>query len=201
MKNHLILGLTGGFGTGKSTAAGLFEELGACVIDADRLAHGALMKGSEVHGRIARIFPSAETADGFDRKKIAEEIFKDPSKRRQLEEIIHPYVFDRMEDGIVEAEEEVVVLSVPLLFETGFNKRCDRNVVVSAPQEAVKERLKARGFSAKEIEARQNAQWPLEKKIEKADYVINNSSNLDALKREVEKVWKDLRTVSKKGEK
>ncbi len=195
-----IVGLTGGFGTGKSTVAGLFQELGACMIDADQLAHETLMEGSSVYGEILKLFPEARTARGFDRKKIAEVIFKDAGKRKKLEAVIHPYVFDRMEEEILEAEEDMVVLNVPLLFESGLDKRCDKVVVVNAPEEAVCERLKARGFSADEVASRRKAQMPLEEKVSKADYVINNSGNLDSTRREAEKVWKDLRSVSK-GEK
>ena len=200
MTKKIIVGLTGGFGTGKSTAAHWMEELGACVIDADKLAHEALLKNSPVCEQILKIFPEAKTSDGFDRKKIASVVFGNEEQRKKLEAIVHPYVFERMEEEILEAEEPVIVLNVPLLFESGLDKRCDRVVVVSAPVEIVRERLKGRGFSPQEAESREKTQWPLEKKTEKADYVINNSGNLESTRREVEKVWKDLRSVSK-GEK
>ena len=200
MKQHVIVGLTGGFGTGKSTAARLFEELGACVVDADKLAHEALVEGSPVYEKVLKIFPGAKASGGLDRKKIAAVVFKDAGKRKDLEALVHPFVFERIEEEIVEAEETVIVLNVPLLFETGLDKRCDLTVVVSAPDAAVRERLKSSGFSAGDADLRQKAQWSLDKKIQKANYVINNSNNLDAIRREVEKVWKDLRPVSK-GEK
>lgn len=199
MTKKLIVGLTGSFGTGKTTVSHMFEELGACVVDADFLAREAFLN-EEVQARLARLFPEAKTPEGFDRKKIAAVVFKNEAMRKELEGIIHPYVFDRMEDAILEAEEPVIILDVPLLFETGFNKRCDRTIAVSAPPEKIRERLKSRGYDFKETEARAKAQWSPEKKQEKANYVINNSGNLDLTRREVEKVWKDLRPVSK-GEK
>ncbi len=200
MKRHLIIGVTGGFGTGKTTVADLLEELGAYVVDADKLAHEALMEGSSVYEQVLKIFPEARTADGFDRKKIAAVIFTDAEKRKKLESIVHPYVLERIEEEIVDAEEPVIVLNVPLLFETKLNLRCDKVVVVGASADAVRERLKERGFTEKDMELRAKAQWPLEKKMEKANYVINNSGNLESTRREVEKVWKDLRPVLK-GEK
>lgn len=200
MKKHLIVGLTGSFGTGKSTVAGLMRELGAFVIDADRIAHEALRLESPVYGRVARLFPEAAMEGDLDRKKIASVIFAHPQKKEQLQDIVHPYVWERIEDEIIEAEEKIIILDVPLLYETGFNKRCDKVCVVDAPEKAVRERLKERGFTEKEIEARKKAQMPLEEKKKKADFIINNSQDLEQTKREVEKIWKDLHLVSK-GEK
>ena len=200
MKKHIVLGLTGGFGTGKSTVAGMFQELGAWIIDADRIAHEALRKESPVYAEIAKLFPDAAAAGDLDRKKIAEVIFAQPEKKKRLEALVHPYVFERMEQEISEAEEAVLVLDVPLLFETGLNVRCDAVCVVDAPELAVAERLKLRGFTQSEIDARKKAQIPLEEKKKKANFIINNSQNLEQTKQEVEKIWKDLHLVSK-GEK
>ena len=197
MKKRVVVGLTGGFGTGKSTVAGMFQELGAWIVDADRIAHESLRKESPVYGEVSKLFPEAIGPEDLDRKKIAAVIFSQPEKKKKLEALVHPYVFERMEQEISEAEESVVILDVPLLFETGLDQRCDAVCVVDAPEAAVRERLKERGFTENEISARKKAQMPLEEKKRKANFVINNSHDLEQTKQDVEKIWKGLHLVSK----
>ena len=194
-----VIGLTGGFGTGKSTVAHLFEELGASIVDADRLAHEALMKGSPVYDQIAELFKAKDFSNalGFDRKKIARAVFAKPALRKKLEAIIHPYVFNRMVQETAQAESPVVVLEIPLLFETGFDLYCHKTLVVSAPEEKIIKRLAEKDFSASEVRARLKAQMPLTEKIKKADLLVDNSQNIQQTKREVEKIWKKFRPVSK----
>lgn len=191
-----IIGLTGGFGTGKSTVAHLFEELGAYVIDADQLAHEALLKGSDVFLQVVKLFgPSILSASGeIDRQKLAETIFKDPKQRKKLEALIHPYVFRRMEEQISQAEEHVVILEVPLLFETGLDQRCDQVIVVDASDAAASERLKERGFSDQQRQARQAVQMLMDKKKKQAHFLINNNGSLKATKQQVAEVWRQIIT-------
>ena len=196
----ILVGLTGGFGTGKSTVAHIFESHGASIVNADTLAHEALFKDSPVYAEIKKIFDVPEDKLGLDRKRIAEIIFRDPVRRKQLEAIVHPFVWARMVEEATDAESRVVVLEVPLLFESGFDKFCDFVVTVSASQQEAVKRLLEKGFSVSEIEARTNAQLPLEEKIRRSKYKIENSGTLDATRREVEKVWKDL-PLALKGEK
>ncbi len=198
----MVIGLTGGFGTGKSTVAGLFQELGACVVDADRLAHEALLAESPVAAEILKLVPDADPggASELDRKKIAKAVFEDAAKRKKLEALIHPYVFERMEEEIADARERVVVVEVPLLFETGFDKRCDRTVTVIAPGAAAVERLKQKGFSAREIEERQKAQLSLEEKRAKSDWAVDNAGSFENTRNEVKKIWNEIQKELKKGE-
>src|SRR3990167_8668852 len=145
----VVIGLTGGFGSGKSTVAHLFEELGAFTIDADKLAHEALRKDSPVFPQVAALFKDAvkKSTQEIDRKKIAEIVFKDTAKRKRLEAIIHPYVFSRIVEEAADSLPTVVVIEVPLLFETGFDQFCHLTVVVKAPDAAVNQRLKNKGFT------------------------------------------------------
>ena len=198
-RGKVIVGLTGAFGSGKSTVDHLVEELGACVVDADRLAHETLWPGNPAYEKIESLFPEARRADGSgpDPKKIAEIVFKDAARRGKLEAIVHPYVFSRMEEEIAEAEEKVVVLEIPLLFETGMDSFCDVTVAVTADETLIRERLLEKGYSAQEIEARQKAQLPASEKAKRAKKVIMNSGTLKETRREVEKVWKDLHPVFK----
>jgi len=194
----IVIGLTGGFGVGKSTVAHLFEELGAFVVDSDKLAHEALLKESPVNEKVVDLFKEARTAGGeVDRKKIAEIIFQEPERRKKLEAIIHPYVFERIAEEVGEAEEEIVILEIPLLFETGFEPFCHKTLLVKANPDVVAKRLEEKGFSHKEVLARRKAQMSEEEKLKRADIVIDNSGTFQKTREEVEKIWKKIRTFSK----
>ncbi len=198
MSKKTILGLTGTFGSGKSTVAHFFEELGACIVDADKLAHEALMPGSEIYDTIRKAFPDAELpGGGFDVKKLANVVFRDAEKKKKLESIVHPYVFNRLVEEAEEAEEPVVVVEVPLLYETGYDQFCSQVIVVSAEPDVMQKRLMEKGFSPEEIKLRQSNQMPLAEKIKKANFVINNSGTFQQTRREVEGVWKKCHPAPK----
>jgi dephospho-CoA kinase len=198
-----IVGLTGVFGAGKSTVANLMEELGAEIVDADKLAHEALLEGSSVYEQAAGKFQEARQpgALGLDRKKLAGIIFKDEKRRKELEQIVHPYVRERALEEVANAQAPVVILEVPLLFEAKFDRFCDVTVTVTADEKIMDGRLIEKGFSREEITARRKAQFSQEEKAKRADKVINNSGTLKETKREVEKIWKDLSPRFDKGEK
>ena len=198
-----IVGLTGVFGAGKSTVANLMEELGAEIVDADKLAHEALLEGSSVYEQAAGKFQEARQPGslGLDRKKLADIIFKDEKRRKELEQIVHPYVQERALEEVADAESSVVVLEVPLLFEAKFDRFCDLTVTVIAEEKMMDERLIEKGFSREQITARRKAQFSQEEKAKRADKVINNSGTLKETKWEVEKIWKDLSPRFDKGEK
>ncbi len=200
LKGKTLVGLTGIFGSGKSTAGHMFEELGACVIDADHLSHEALLEGSPVYEDVKKLFPEAACPFGFDRKKIGRTVFKDAEKRKALEKIIHPFVYQRMGEEAALAEERVIVFEVPLLFETDLKVFWDFTVTVSAPEKTCRERLTAKGYSQEEIESRFAAQFSQQEKEKRSDFIINNSETFDQTRREVKKIWEKLQPVSK-GEK
>lgn len=198
LQGHLVIGLTGCFGSGKSTVAHLFEELGAFRVDADALAHEALLPGSEVYAKITAEFPEVTGANGeIDRAKLAGEIFGQAGKRKKLEAIIHPYVFQRIASEVSDADEKIAVVEVPLLFETGFDQYCAEVVVVAAEEKQVIERLSEKGFNRKDIEARLKAQMPLNQKKDKASFVVDNSKGFEETKKQVEKIWKKIHSISK----
>lgn len=190
----LIIGLTGGFGSGKTTVSHFFEELGAEAIEADKLAHEAYLEESPVAGQITALFKNLKPVPGkgFDRREIARIVFQDEAKRKKLEEIVHPYVFQRMVEELEDSDHEVIVLDVPLLFETGLNRFCHKTVVVKAPAGEIKRRLLEKGFPESEIESRGRAQMPLEEKLKKADMVVDNSRTLQETRREVQQAWKKI---------
>ena len=198
-KGKVIIGLTGGFGSGKTTVAHFFEELGAEAIEADRLAHEAYLEESPVSKQIAALFENLKpvTGKGFDRREIAKIIFHDDAKRKKLENIVHPYVFQRLVEEMEDSDHEVIILDVPLLFETGLHQFCHKTVAVKAPAGEIKRRLLEKGFSEEEINVRQKAQMSLEEKLKRADIVVDNSKTLQETRREVQQAWKKILPVLK----
>lgn len=193
-KDKKIVGLTGVFGSGKSSVGRLFAREGAFYLEADPLAWETLREGNRLYPRVAALFKEAvdPVCREIDRKKLAEIVFEDPDRKRQLEAVVHPYVFDRLAEEVAAAKEKVAVIEVPLLFEAGFDRFCDDCVVVTAAEKVIRRRLCRKGFSEKEIEKRFRAQMDIEEKKEKADFIIENSGSLDQAKTQVIKIWNKL---------
>lgn len=189
-----IIGLTGSFGSGKTTVAHLFEELGAQVLDADTIAHEVLIPGGPHYDEVAALFQDVDlgTSGALDRRKVAAMIFNDPDRRKRLEAVVHPYVLQRLAEEIYQAQEKMIVVEVPLLFETGLHRFCDQTVLVTASEEVITSRLRKMGFSLQEIEVRRRVQMPVEEKKKQADMIVDNSGELEETKREVEQIWRKL---------
>jgi dephospho-CoA kinase len=193
----LLVGLTGGIGSGKSTVARLLEKRGAVVFDADLLAREAVEPGTPGHAAVIERFGADVLAPGgeLDREALASIVFADPSARRDLEEIVHPEVRRLFAEGSEEYRdtERVVVFSAPLLVETGMHTAFEILVVVSATVATQIERLmRQRGMSEPSIRARIDAQAPLEDKAAAADFLVDNEGSLDELESQVERLWNDL---------
>ena len=189
-----MIGLTGNFGTGKTTVAGIFKKLGARVVSADRLAHEAFKKENRIYRELTSLFPEVE--GNLTREKVAQIVFYDPKRRRTLEALIHPYVFRRIKEEIYGMRAGVAAVEIPLLFETGFDKHCDVTVVVEAPEKKVIHRLLARGFGKAEAERRWRAQMSTSEKKRRADYVIDNSESRKQTEHQVKKIWQEIITSS-----
>jgi dephospho-CoA kinase len=193
----LLVGLTGGIGSGKSTVARLLEERGAVVFDADLLAREAVEPGTPGHAAVIERFGADVLAPGgeLDREALASIVFADPSARRDLEQIVHPEVRRLFAEGseAYRDTDRVVVFSAPLLVETGMHTAFEILVVVSATVATQIERLlRQRGMSEASIRARIDAQAPLEDKAEAADFLVENEGTLDELESQVERLWNDL---------
>jgi dephospho-CoA kinase len=193
----LLVGLTGGIGSGKSTVARLLEERGAVVFDADLLAREAVEPGTPGHAAVIERFGADVLAPGgeLDREALASIVFADPSARRDLEQIVHPEVRRLFAEGSEAYRDtaRVVVFSAPLLVETGMHTAFEILVVVSATVATQIERLmRQRGMSEASIRARIDAQAPLEDKAEAADLLVENEGTLDELESQVERLWNDL---------
>ena len=193
----LLVGLTGGIGSGKSTVARLLEKRGAVVFDADLLAREAVEPGTPGHASVIERFGADVLAPGgeLDREALASIVFADPSARRDLEEIVHPEVRRLFAEGseAYRDTDRVVVFSAPLLVETGMHTAFEILVVVSATVATQIERLmRQRGMSESSIRARIVAQAPLEDKAAVADFLVDNEGTLDELESQVDRLWSDL---------
>jgi dephospho-CoA kinase len=190
----LVVGLTGCFGSGKSTVAKLFREEGAAIIDADQLAHEALEVTSPVYQAIKNEFQDVCTPDTemINRSKLGRAVFANPVRRRRLEAMIHPYVFTRIAEEIVRTQAPLIVLEIPLLFETGYDMQCAKTIFVEASEKTISERLRAKGFTSLEIEQRNAAQMSAAEKRKKADFIILNNETIDQTREEVKRVLNAL---------
>ena len=193
----LLVGLTGGIGSGKSTVAGMLEERGAVVLDADALARAVVEPGTPGHDLVVERFGANILAPGgdIDREALASIVFADPAARRDLEAIVHPEVRRLFAEECERYAESnaVVVFSAPLLVETGMHTAFQVLVVVSVSVETQIERLmRDRAMGEEQIRARIDAQLPLEDKAAVADVLIDNEGSREDLERQVDLIWSDL---------
>jgi dephospho-CoA kinase len=200
----LLVGLTGGIGTGKSTVARMLEKRGAVVFDADALARQAVAPGTPGFDEVVERFGPNVMAPGggLDREALASIVFADQAARRDLEGIVHPEVRRMFAEGCEEYRDSdrVVVLSAPLLVETGMHTAFDLLIVVSAPVATQIERLmRDRGMPERDVQARIDAQLPLEAKEEVADVIVHNEGTLEDLETQVDRVWWDLNGRARSG--
>ncbi|MCW2850818.1 MAG: coaE [Nocardioides sp.] len=190
------VGLTGGIASGKSTVSGMLAELGAVVIDADKLAREVVEKGTPGLAAVVEAFGAGLlTADGdLDRPAMGALVFNDEGKRRTLESIVHPLVFERIVALEQEAPEgAVVVHDIPLLAESGRAGTFDAVVVVDVPPETQVERmLRDRGWTRQDAESRIASQASREDRLAVATYVVDNTGSLADLRRRVEEVYAEL---------
>jgi dephospho-CoA kinase len=200
----LLVGLTGGIGTGKSTVARMLESRGAVVFDADVLARQAVAPGTPGFDQVVERFGPNVLAPGggLDREALASVVFSDPAARRDLEGIVHPEVRRMFAEGCEEYKDSdrVVIFSAPLLVETGMHTAFDLLIVVSAPVVTQIERLmRGRGMAERDVRARIAAQLPLEAKADVADILVDNEGTLEDLEGRVERVWRDLDAQARAG--
>ncbi|MBS4031550.1 MAG: dephospho-CoA kinase [Clostridiales bacterium] len=195
----MIIGLTGGIATGKSTVAKFFEELGAVRIDTDILAREVVKPGQPAWQAIVREF-GQEILDSerrIDRKALAALVFNDSIKLQLLNKITHPAVRTLLRRQVADALRQgakVILIEVPLLFEAGFEKEVDKTIVVFVNEEIQLARLMQRdGFSGDEATKRIGTQMPLREKVQRADLIINNSGTPEETRKQVVELWQTLK--------
>ncbi|MEH7074785.1 dephospho-CoA kinase [Neobacillus drentensis] len=187
----LVIGLTGGIASGKSTVSNIFKEMNITVFDADIEARLAVMKGETAYHKIIADFGEGILMDTgeIDRQKLGSIIFNQADKRQRLNEIVHPEVRKRMNDQVEKAKqngEEVIVLDIPLLFESKLTYMVDKTLLVFVDNETQLKRLMVRNnLSVEDAEARIHSQMPLADKIKLADAVINNNGAIEETKKQL----------------
>jgi dephospho-CoA kinase len=190
------VGLTGGVASGKSTVSAILEELGAVVVDADRLAREVVAPGTDGLAEVEKAFgPDVLTAEGeLDRPAMGRIVFADPAKRAVLEGIIHPRVRARgAELEAAAGPDAVVVHDIPLLVETGQAAAFDAVIVVEVPAQVQVDRMTGlRGMSEEDALARMAAQATAEQRRAVATYVIDNTGTHEDLRRRVAEVFEEL---------
>lgn len=192
-----VVGLTGGIGSGKTTVANFFAELGIPVYIADLEAKKLQNESETVRAQITALFGPEAYNDGIlNRKFISGKVFGDPEKLEALNNIVHPQValhFDRWKEN---QQSDYVIYEAAILFEKGGYKKCDYTILVVADHETKIDRIKKRDKSEiSEIKARMNHQWPDEKKLKLADFVIENKDLADT-RREVVRIHQILLKTS-----
>ncbi len=201
----LKIAITGGAGTGKSTVARMFKELGAEVLDADAIAREAVAVGQPAWVELRRLYG----ADFFhengelNRSRLAQVVFADPEARRRLDGLIHPRVEAELQARVAELARRgvaLVLVEVPLLFETGREAAFDRVIVVAAPEADQIRRLRARDHRGEaEIRGILAAQWPLADKVARGDYVVDNGGARRTTEQQVKNIWGELKNQLDSG--
>jgi dephospho-CoA kinase len=191
---RLLIGITGNIGTGKSAVAGMLSELGAKVIDADKVAHEVMRSGTCVHARIVKAFGQEIVAsDGeIHRGRLGAIVFADPAQLAILESIVHPVTVEAIGERIAAVDAGVIVVEAIKLIESGMADACDSVWVTTCRPEQQICRIVARGLNRADAEQRVRAQPPQDDKVARADVVIDNSGSLCQTRRQVEAAWAGL---------
>jgi dephospho-CoA kinase len=201
---HLLLGVTGGIASGKTTVSLMLEEQGAPAIDFDVLSRVVVEPGKPAWKDIVAYFGEKVLLKDqtLNRKMLSQTIFASKEKRKKLEEFVHPRIFDeyavQLQKLISQRPAEIVQAVVPLLFEAGLQTCFDKILLVYIPEEMQVERLMARDHLNRQraLEILQN-QWPIDKKKGYADYIVDNSGSLPETRKQVREIWEKLKKIKK----
>jgi dephospho-CoA kinase len=191
----LIVALTGGIGSGKSTVGQMFAQLGAIVIDSDQLARDVLERGSLGFDEVVAKFGDEILKNGeIDRQLLASIVFKDPKKRSELEQVTHPLIRKAFAEVVARSESNSIVINqIPLLVESNHNYKFDHVINISASEAIRTQRLLKRGLTVDQIRQRMQAQATDQMRESVADSVIINETDEQNLSDQVEIIWEQLR--------
>ena len=196
MINPFIIGLTGNIATGKSTVLAYLAQHGAHVLDADRLAHESMQKGTHTYWAIVDVFGQAilQANGEINRRALGDIVFADPAALQKLEAITHPAVFDLARQELLGVEAPVIVLEAIKLLEAGqLVTMCDEVwVVTSSPETQLRRLRETRQMDEAEARRRMQAQSPQAEKIKHADRVIVNDDDVEALQQQLDQAWQEL---------
>ena len=197
----LIVGLTGGIVGGKSTVASMFKDLGAKIIDADKLGHSVILPNKPAWKKIVKIFGKDIIQNDLtiDREKLGKIVFANKSLLKKLNKITHPEITKMIikEINLVKNkthnQEKVLIIDAALIYEAKIDRFMDKIIVVYIDkEEQIKRLIKRNNLSEDEASQRIKSQMSMEEKAKMADYVIDNSNSLDKTKKQVEKIWQSL---------
>ena len=194
----MIIGITGSFGSGKTSVAKMFKDLGAYIIDADEVCHSLMMPSGKLYKKIVSCFGNniLKSDKRIDRKMLAKIVFGDGSKLQLLNRLVHPEAISRIREiGQANKKRKVIIIDAALLVETSFYKEMDSIIVVRTDRDKqIKRLIRSMGMTKKEILKRINVQAPLKKKKAFADFIIDNSGTRRETLFQVEKIWKTIRS-------
>lgn len=197
----IVIGLTGSIGMGKSTVASILKKMGVPVYSADEAAHDVMKKDGKAFAKVATAFPQARIGDRICRRRLGKIVFEQPDKLRQLESIVHPLLRAAEKSFLKNARSnkaEIAVLEIPLLFETGAEKRCNIVLCVTAPRAVQKERVLARkNMTPEKLKAILTRQMPDTEKRAKADYVLKTGGTIADTRNDLRRIIESLTQSSK----
>ena len=197
----LIVGLTGGIVSGKSTVALMFKDLGAKIIDADKLGHSVILPHKPAWEKIVKIFGKDILQNDLtiDREKLGKIVFANQSLLKKLNDITHPEITKIIKKEIdslknkTYKQKKILIIDAALIYEAKIDRLMDKIIVVYIDEdEQIKRLIKRNNLSKDEALQRIKSQMPMKEKVKMADYVIDNSNSLDKTKKQVEKIWKNL---------
>lgn len=184
----IVLGITGGFGSGKTTVAGIFKSFGAKIIDADKIAHSQLSPKTKTYKKIVKTFGERvlEANGAINRNKLAQVVFASKTSLKKINRIVHPQVIRIIRKKIKKIAKGIVALDAPLLLEAGLKNMIDKLIVVNISQKKQIERVHRKtGLRQRQILGRIKSQLSLEAKVSLADFVIDNSGTITQTKKQV----------------
>jgi dephospho-CoA kinase len=197
----LIIGLTGGIVGGKSTAASMFKDLGAKIVDVDKIGHSVILPHRPAWKKIIRLFGKDFLRNDLtiDRGKLGKIVFTNQTLLKKLNEITHPEIIKVIKKEINLAknktynQEKILIIDAALIYEAKMDRLMDKIIVVYINEDVQTKRLiKRNDLSKEEALQRIKSQMPIKEKVKMADYVIDNSNSMDETKKQVEKIWKKL---------
>jgi dephospho-CoA kinase len=201
----LIVGLTGGIVGGKSTVASMFKDLGAKIVDADKLGHSVILPHRPAWKKIIRLFGKDFLRNDrtIDREKLGKIVFTNQTLLKKLNEITHPEIIKLIKKEINLArnkthnQEKILIIDAALIYEAKIDKLMDKIIVVHINEdEQVRRLIKRNDLPKEEALQRIKSQMPMKEKVKIADYVIDNSSSLDKTREQVETIWQELMSLT-----